>query len=96
MLSCGDQSSIRPSMRMAALCPDARTQPSRSMAFRGRILMVVRIRHANVWSMVSPEGRLRRKEPAGTPYGNCSTRTVFGVVLPTFTNIGSRSFAVPV
>ncbi len=29
-------------------------------------------------------------------YGSCSVRTLFGVVFPTFTRIGSRSFAAPV
>jgi hypothetical protein len=39
-------------------------------------------------------GRFARKGPEG--YGSVATRVLFGVVLPTFTRIGSRSFADPV
>lgn len=43
--------------------------------------------------------KLSHIEGGGTgivPYGNCWALTLFGVVLPIFTRIGSRSFPVAV
>ncbi len=40
-----------------------------------------------------PHGSIAGKQVG---YGNCSARTLFGVVLPTFTRMGSRSFPLPV